>query len=577
MRIPGILACLLIPAFSLGQETALPDYPKGYFRNPLDIPIVLAGNFGECRWGHFHSGLDIKTESKENMRVHAAAAGYISRIKTEKGGFGHAIYIAHPNGFTTLYAHLNDFAPFLQKYLREQQYARQRWNLDISFPANKFPVSKGQFIAKSGNTGGSTAPHLHFEIRDTKTQHPLNPQFFGFEINDNIPPLMREVVFYKGNTYDRNNVAYKLRKRGDEYKPATSDRRGFSASGDTIEVPAGMIGVGINTDDHMNGSTNTITFATAQLLLDDKVQTTVTLDDIGYNVSRYIHGYVDFYAKEEDNKWVQCLFKLPGNRLSSIFTTLNENDGRLDLQPNDIHKVSVVLTDDNGNVSTTSFYVKPIQAADEQTDNTENCTPFYAGKVNKYSDPNIAFTIGTRLLYDDICFSFDALPDSDALSDRYRLHYPYVPLHRYFPLFIKPKKTIPLDLRNKVILKYSDGKNENAEATHYTEKGMYKTRVRNFGYYWLAIDTTAPSITSHQKQGANLSNAKRLSFTIKDDLTSVKSYRGMLDGEWLCIEQHRNNFFYEFDEHCPKGKHQLILTAKDENGNESEYVLNFSR
>ena len=173
MHILRTFILLFLPIIGYSQGN---PYPTNYFRNPLDIPILLAGNFGECRPGHFHSGLDIKTQGKENLPVYAAADGYISRIKTDKGGFGHALYLTHPNGFTTLYAHLNDYAPFLQEHLREQQYRNKRWNLDLSFTPDQFPVNKGQQIAWSGNTGSSTAPHLHFEVRDSKTEHPLNPQ-----------------------------------------------------------------------------------------------------------------------------------------------------------------------------------------------------------------------------------------------------------------------------------------------------------------------------------------------------------------------------------------------------------------
>lgn len=571
MGFSRLLATFLFPTLCLAQES---KYPTDYFRNPLDIPILLAGNFGECRSGHFHSGLDIKTMGKEDLPVYAAADGYISRIKTEKGGFGHAIYITHPNGYTTLYAHLNHFAPFLQTYLREQQYLRKRWDLDISFPAEKFPVIKGQQIAWSGNTGGSTAPHLHFEIRDNKTEHPLNPQLFGLQVNDKTPPVAREIVLYSGNVYDRQLASYSLAKRGNIYRPVRSGNAHYKVTGDTIDAPGDVIGIGINADDYMEGSDNTITFYTARLYADDELQSEVTLDDIGYDVSRYIHAYTDYYSKEKFNKWIQCLFKLPGNKLGSIYTQLNDRDGRVTLG-GAARTMRLVLTDPAGNESIVAFVVRP-GVATEPAERETDCTPFAAASSNKFETTNVRFTLDDRELYDDICFTSEAVPGK-GISNRVRIHYPYIPLHHYFELALKPNKTIPISLRDKVVLMYSDGKDEDGRDAKFTSQGWYEAKVRNFGTYWLAIDTVAPSIKSAVKNNANLSKATRLTLTAKDEMTSVKSFEGILDGKWVCFEQHGTSFFYEFDEHCTPGKHTLVFRASDENGNEAKFKMQFTK
>jgi hypothetical protein len=574
MRVTALLLCWLMPLFAHAQSADEPHYPKDYFRNPLNIPILLAGNFGECRTGHFHSGVDIKTQGKENLPVHAAGDGYISRIKTEKGGFGHAIYITHPNGYTTLYAHLNNFAPELQRHLRKQQYEKKRWDLDLSFAADKFPVKKGDLIAYSGNTGASSAPHLHFEIRDSKSEHPLNPQLFGLKVTDNTPPVATELVFYRGNVYDRDLVSYTLAKNGKTYKPTRSGNANYSIIADTIEVPEGMTGVGINADDYMEGSENTITFYTAKVALDEQLQCIVRMDDIGYDVSRYMHAYTDYYAKQVYKKWIQCLFRVPGNKLPAVYAAVNKNAGRLDLKGSEAHLLTVELTDNNGNTTLVSTYIKP-KATAPVSKNENRCTPFYHERSNEFTGANISFTLDERELYDDICFTSEQIPDD--LSDKFRLHYPYIPLHHYFDLMIRPNKSIPQSLKSKIVLMYSDGKDEDGKAAQPADKGWYKANVRNFGTYWLAIDTTAPNIVSMQRNGANMAKASQLAFTVKDAVTSVKTYSGMLDGEWICFEQHGSDFFYEFDQHCAKGKHELVFRAEDENGNEAVQVLNFSR
>jgi len=568
MHIFRTFLLLLFPVVGFAQATT---YPTDYFRNPLDIPILLAGNFGECRPGHFHSGLDIKTQGKENLPVYAAADGYVSRIKTDKGGFGHAIYITHPNGYTTLYAHLNDYAPFLQQHLREQQYRNKRWNLDLTFTPDQFPVNKGQQIAWSGNTGSSTAPHLHFEVRDTKTEHPLNPQLFGFSVKDDLSPVLKEMYFYYGNVYDGKHTAVPVSLKGKTYKPTK-----MPPNSDTLLLPQGLTGIGFVADDYMNGSDNSITFYTAQFWVNNVLQTTVTLNDIGYDVSRYIHAYTDYTTKHKQKKWVQCMFRIPGNKLKSLYTSLNENDGKILIDADTTQLLRLLLTDNNGNTSVAEFYVKGT-TNDMQPTITTNCTPFIASKSNEYQTPNIDFVLDENQLYDDICFHTSATPSAATLTDKYQLHYPFIPLHHYFELRMKPNKTIPLHMRSKVVLLYSDGKDINGMAATPTDKGWYKANVRNLGTYWLHTDTTPPVINSLQKNGANLSKAKQITFNAKDATTSIRMYSGLLDGKWICFEQHGNSFFYVFDDHCSPGKHQLIFTAEDENDNEATFKLDFVR
>ena len=582
-------ALLFVPLCASAQKSKQPagTYPQDYFRDPLDIPIFLAGNFGECRPGHFHSGIDIKTKGEENQKVHAAADGYISRIKMEKGGFGHGIYITHPNGYTTLYAHLNDFAPAIQQYVREKQYEAKRWDVDLQLSPSQFPVKKGQQIAWSGNTGASTAPHLHFEIRNTKTEHPLNPDLFGLPIVDKKAPVPSELVLYRGDIYEPTHVLYnsdvylaapmvaRLVKKGDTYKPVEKAEGFYRTKKDTLMVPGGMIGVGLNADDYMDGSDNTIAFYTAELFMDDSLQSAIILDDIGYDETRYINAYADYKTKELQHKWVQCLFQLPGNRLDGIFHNLNSNKGRLMLTDEKVHNVRIVLTDDKGNKSTIAFYVKPFKVDDNEA--AVDGVPFYANKANKFSDPNVSFSLDERQLYDDINFRFSKKEGDHIFSDKYMLHYSYIPLHHYFELKVKPNKPVPFDLRSKMVLMYNDGKDDEGKAAAVADDGWYKASVRNFGTYWLDVDTTAPAIRSLQKNGAALTTAKQITFEAKDAMTSVKTFAGYLDVKWICFEQHGNSFFYKFDGHCSKGKHELIFKAADENGNERQAQLTFTR
>jgi hypothetical protein len=564
-RILGFLI-LYIPIAAGAQAS---QYPQGYFRNPLDIPISLAGNFGECRPGHFHSGLDIKTMGRENLRVYAAAEGYVSRIKMEPGGFGHGLYITHPNGYTTLYAHLNDFAPAIQRYVRRQQYAMESWTVDLSFTPEQFPVKKGQQIAWSGNTGGSTAPHLHFEIRDTKTEHPLNPQLFGFEIKDTRAPVVKELALYAG-LWSKPKLI-KLTKQGSIYRP----------SRDSLTMGSEIVGLGIVVDDFMEGSNNTLAFYTAEWYVDETLQGLIRLDNIGYDETRYLHAYADYRARQLGGPWIQQLFQLPGNRLKSIYESLNQNAGKFSFDDtlfnNDalFHNVRILVKDVYGNASEINFTLR----IGPNLSHMDECLDRY-WKVNEpvvVQEKNISFRLDENSLYNDACEPVRSEAGANTLSQLFTIGLPTTPVHNYFELSLKPDKLVPFSLRKKVAMIYSDDKTENGRAANPAQQGWYAANVRAFGNYWLAVDTSAPALKPVTVIKGDLSKAKSIAFSATDNMTSVKSFRGELDGKWLLFEQHGGTWTYVFDEHCPKGAHKLVVKATDENGNEAKASYTFTR
>lgn len=540
------------------------EYPKGYFRNPLDIPIILAGNFGECRANHFHSGLDIKTEGRENLPVRAAADGYISRVRMQNGGFGHALYLAHPNGYTTVYAHLNDFAPAVQQYMREEQYRQKKWTVDLFPPASKFPVKKGDLIAYSGNTGGSTAPHLHFEIRDSKTENPVNPALFGLNIKDNMPPVPYSVVFYDAgrSIYSQVPLIKTPKKKGNGYVL------------DTVVVSSPLVGIGVDEYDYMNESQNTLTMYRATLDMDNELQSEITIDDISYDVTRYLHAFVDYKVKKEKDRWVQLFFQLPGNKLSHLYSDYNTLKGRLDISDKKPHRLSVKLYDAFNNASAIDFYIR-YNGDSVLTTACAEGTPFKPNHPNAFSHPNLKFTLSDKDLYDEVCFTFDEQADANGYSSRYILHNETVPVHGYFSLYIKPDKPVPFELRSKIALVYNNGKKDDGKAATY-DNGWYRASVRNLGEYRLVADKEAPVITPIQKQEI-LPKSSRIIFRSTDNITSVDKFEGLLDGEWVPFEQAGDLFFYTFDGHCNRGEHTLTLSATDENGNTRTIIHPFKR
>ena len=306
MRFSIIFLFIQLIFCELYLKAQSPTYPKEYFRNPMGIPIDLSANFGELRPSHWHMGLDIRTNQKENLLVYAAAQGYIAKIGIRPQSFGRFIVINHPNGLSTLYGHLNDFYPELEKYVTAQQYKQESWAVELEFTKDKFPVSKGQFIAYSGNTGGSQGPHLHFEIFDTKTTKRLNPLLFDFGIRDNVPPaIVKLAVYNRGRSvYEQSPLLIALKNSDSGYiiPKFPVMKTGFS-----------KLSFAIQAYDRVSGSTNPNGIYAAKLFVDEQPQVAFVLDSLDYNETVYLNAHVDYKHRHNGGAWLQHLSKLPGD------------------------------------------------------------------------------------------------------------------------------------------------------------------------------------------------------------------------------------------------------------------------
>jgi len=294
-------------------------YPQHYFRDPLNIPIQLAANFGELRPDHFHMGLDIRTQGRENLPVFAAADGYISHIKIEKYGYGKAIYIKHTNGYTTVYGHLNSFYAKLEQYVKDKQYKEEKWEQDFDLPEDMFPVVKGQFIANSGNTGGSAGPHLHFEIRDTKTGNNLNPLLFGLNVPDDIPPIVYGIYWY-----DRRYSIYTVQP---QLVPLIKKNNSYVSKTEIVKIGSPTIMLGIRMEDMNNVSPFRFGVYYAALYFDDSLLFAHTINNFSYDSTRYVNACMDYSTWMKTQRGIQYLSVLPGNKLN-IFSAL-KTDGKI--------------------------------------------------------------------------------------------------------------------------------------------------------------------------------------------------------------------------------------------------------
>jgi murein DD-endopeptidase MepM/ murein hydrolase activator NlpD len=560
------LAC--IPIAARPQVFPSNNYPHGYFRDPLNIPISLAGNFGELRPNHYHMGLDIRTEKRVNLPVFAAADGWVSRIKVEPAGFGQAIYINHPNGYTTLYAHLNDFFPALSAYVKQQQYKTESWKQFIEIPAGLFPVKKGSFIAYSGSTGGSEAPHVHFEIRNTVSDINSNPMLFGLPITDHTAPTLLKLA-----VYDLSRSVYEQVPR---ILPVRRSGKSFGIPGGLVIVHSTKIGFAISAFDTNSGTSNRNGIFEAVIYDNGKPVTGFQMDHISYDNTRNINAHIDYKTKATGGPYLQQLFRLYGY-VNSIYHAVS-GDGIIDISDGKVHNIRIEVQDPYGN---TSELVYRLQYQFAGKSNWEPAgKKFYPQMLDGFESGDCAFYIGERCLYDSVHIAYSKTEPMQPgiVSAVHHIGASYIPLQDSFLVRVRPTIDLPGGKKDKVVMQRSDGNKKSVEKVEW-QAGWASAKFRDFGSFQLVLDEEPPEIVPVGNiDGANLSKASRIVFIVRDNLGEFRNFRAELDGKWLCFSNDKGkSFVYKFDEHCAAGNHALKISVEDVAGNHAEKTFQFTR
>ena len=565
-----IIICLI---FSLKIYSQSFVYSKDYFRWPVDNKPGIVANFGELRSNHWHMGLDVRTDQKVNVPVYAAAEGYIAKITVQPFGYGQAIYINHPNGLTTVYGHLNKFFPGLDSAVVAEQYMQQSWDIELNFTKDQFPVSKGQLIAWSGSTGGSQGPHVHFEIRNTKTQRCVNPYFFNLPIPDEVPPVFTKLAMYDRDlsVYDQNPLLFPVKKIKNKYLlKDTLIRANFS-----------KIGFAISAYDCVNGSTSSNGIYTGRIFLDEQPLIEFVLDSMDYIETNYVNAHVDYKYRYRGGPYLQLLFKLPGDQ-GRVYR-LKSGDGTVILNDTNVHAIRIEISDIKRNTSELNFKVKYNSNPVPLVSRTLH-KPFAPGNVNIFEQNDFELYLDEDCLYDSIQPVFDRVgqPGPNAISSLFRFADASVPVHGEINIRIKPGIGIPGELTDKIVIKRTDGKSVNYQKAEW-QKGWVAAKFDDFGSYQAFIDTASPSVNDpdNYREGStdtvDLSPSKKIVFYPKDN-TGVKSFRAELDGQWLMFTNDKAAaWVYNFDERCPYGVHRLKIRIEDIVGNVAEKEWWFKR
>lgn len=543
------------------------NYPTDYFSPPLDIPMQLSGNFGELRPNHFHAGFDLKTMQKEGLEVHAVADGYVSRIKISTFGNGKTIYITHDNGYTSVYGHLQRATDAIEDFIKKTHYKEQSFEIEIFLKPGELVVKKGQIIARSGNTGASEGPHLHFEFRDNMTENIINPMLFGFDKNmkDNKKPIISSVYVYP---LDNETVVNQSKRP--LLLNLTLQKDG-SYSSDTV-LANGKIGFGINTFDYDDVSFNKNGVYKVQTFYNGMPNFSYQFDTYSFDEMRYVNALIDYPRYKKTQQRVQKLFMKTPFNLSIIKT--NQTNGVLTVVPNLASVYRIEVSDYYGNQTSVSIPIKYELLSTIIAPEPVTSKYFVKAKnESNFAKGNMSVFIPAGTFYDDFYLNFD------VKNDTLFLHDDTVPAHTNFTITIDNNKFTEAQ-REKLFIASIDGKKTSYIPT-FRKDTIFTAKAKTLGKFKLILDTIAPTITIAKSiEGKWLSDRKSIQLSISDLLSGIKSYNGYLNGNWILFEYDNKTkkITHNFDDGIvAEGKNELKIIVIDNVGNSTIFETSFFR
>ena len=557
MRTPATLAFFWISSLLFAQHNDDHKYSL-----PIDIPIFLSGTFGELRSSNIHAGIDIKTQGREGFPLKAVSDGYVSRIKVSTSGYGKAIYVNHPDGKTSVYAHLKKFsAPIIQE-VRKKQYDIESYEVELFFEPTELLVSKNEIIGFSGNTGGSFGPHLHFELRETKTQKPINPLLYHYHIQDSVRPIIHSLIAYPFSddaivNSSKQEMQIPFKKINDSIYTA-----------DPI-VAIGKIGFGIGTYDRHDNTFNKNGVYSITAKLNGTQVKKIQFSKIQFSDSQYLNTLIDYQRYSLTRQRIQKLFRSPGNELG-FFEHLE--DGLIDVEIGKDYAYQIKVSDANNN---NCYLFLPIKGKEQKITILPKEIP-----EGKEIEPNRDYLF----IYDgaEIYIPKNAVYDRNSFvlgfdKNELRIKADHVALRKAFKI-----KVIAPD---SVVGHYLGVQLKNGKIGFISKtirNNHFVAKIKKTGIYTIAQDTIPPIIKpSEQYNQRWLSNFKYLRFKIDDKETGVRSYQATINGKWALFEYEpkKKEITFSFDEYFSfeGAKHKLKINVIDNVGNESNHELEFYR
>lgn len=567
MKKVSFIVFILLHVQIVGQvNNSMHSYPKGYFQSPMDIPLILSGTFAELRGNHFHAGLDIKTNQREGLHVFAAAEGYVSRIKISHWGYGKAIYITHPNGYTTVYAHLQKFNGKIQQYIKKQQYKKESFEIQVFPEAGVLPVKKGELIAFSGSTGGFVGPHLHFEIRNTKSEKPINPFYFGFEVPDSKIPRINALMAYplgKNAQINRLGIPTKLNFVRMEDGNLLANK--INAHG--------LIGFGVNAFDQLDGAFNKNGLYALEMYVNGNKRHRFEANSFSFAESKLINLLIDYERYETLNQRIQKCFIEPENKLS-VYEQVTSK-GYINIEDMKSYNIEIHAVDFAGNRQIVKIPV--IGKKDSIIKRRKKETtpfPILAKQFHKYAMDYVTVAFPKNSFYYDQSLDFSV---KDSIVT---VHKKIVPLNKNYTLTFNIENLSD----NQKSHVYIAGINDNGSTSYLNTKkkdNTCYTSTKRLGKFTLKYDYNAPLIKLHNfKKEQWVTNYNELQVKISDVESGIQSYRGEIDGSWILMEYNvkKGTLTYDLnDKSFDSAKHELKVVVIDNVGNTEVLTASFYR
>lgn len=529
------------------------------YHPPVDIPMQLSGTFAELRGTHFHAGIDIRTQGKQGVPLRAVADGYVSRIKIQQGGYGKALYINHPNGVTSVYAHLQRYSPDIIPHVRKKQYSLKSYTIEFYPEPDHMPIKKGAFIGYSGNTGSSFGPHLHFELRTTANQIPFNPLLANDNIADTRNPIIVQLIGYP--------VDGVINRSEDQIQLAITKKNDSVYVADTIKA-IGTIGFGIEHFDRQDGSF----FKNGAFKIEATSNSTprfeIQFDTLSFDDTSEMHKLIDYPLYIDTKKKVMQLFNTHETPVAFANYT---NNGLVAVEAGAQLTYTIKLSDVAGN----NVYLQvPIEGKAEEVWVTKK-SPL-PGKII-YPKRDYMFELQDFSVYINAkTFSQPTPLNIEVDGDTLNISNDYAYFEKPYSITLKKEKT---PKGAYLALKRSK---RWGFVTNNNDKGQFSAKLKGTGAITVLVDSIPPTIVDQKKISDRwISLEKDIRFTIDDKGAGVSRYEGYLNGKWILFEyeQKKKELTFRFRDpiKLKKTKHKLKLIVWDKVGNSTTFETTFYR